>query len=101
LDSPETVNRPHLSSVLDDTFYLLKQVLSRSLSCGSVKTLRSIRVKIGEIVESDYAGILRRKMEGVYAGAGTGGDKGLEREKRERDMRGAFIVSATSALCAG
>lgn len=89
LDSPETTNRPHISSILDDTFYLLKLVISRVLSCGSITTLRSMRTRIFDVMENDYNGMIRRKMEGVYSQQTT-----QEKDRgKERDMRSAFVVS--------
>ncbi|KAL7424811.1 Golgi transport complex subunit 4 [Cryptotrichosporon argae] len=90
LDAPETSTRPHLSSILDDTFYLLKLVLARVLSAGSLPTLRGMREKVVRIVEDDYMGVLQRKMEAVYAGA-MPGDR-AEKERKERDQKSAFII---------
>ncbi|WVN85165.1 uncharacterized protein L203_100310 [Cryptococcus depauperatus CBS 7841] len=87
LDSPETFIQPHLSSILDDTFYLLRLIISRLLSCGSLSILKSMRIKITEVIEIDYLGILKRRMENVYTVQGSG-----ERRERERDQRQAFII---------
>ncbi|WRT64259.1 uncharacterized protein IL334_001190 [Kwoniella shivajii] len=93
LDSPDTSARPHLSSILDDTFYLLKLVIGRLLSCGSIATLRSMRQRLGEVIERDYTGVIRKKMDGVYSGQASGSqDRGPEKDKRERDQRTAFII---------
>lgn len=74
---------------MDDTFYLIKLVLNRILSCGSVGTLRSMRQKLGEVIERDFNGIIKRRMEAVYAGQAVS-----EREKdKARDQRSAFVVS--------
>ncbi|EIW72587.1 hypothetical protein TREMEDRAFT_70757 [Tremella mesenterica DSM 1558] len=89
LETPDLSTRPHLSSILDDTFYLLKLILNRVLSCGSLSSLRVMRHKIGEVIEKDYIGVLRRKMDGVYALPHA---TGVEREKRERDQKIAFII---------
>jgi hypothetical protein len=92
LDSPETSSRPHVSSILDDTFYLLKQVLSRALSCGSLSTLRSLRIRIASVMNEDYSGVIRRKMEGVYS-ASAGQERGVDKERKEKDQREASVVS--------
>ncbi|WVQ85236.1 hypothetical protein IAT38_007401 [Cryptococcus sp. DSM 104549] len=93
LDSPDITSRPHLSSILDDTFYLLKLVITRLLSCGSIATLRSMRQKIAEVIERDYTSVIKKKMDAVYAGyAGGNQDRGAERERREKDQREAFII---------
>ena len=81
--------RPHLSSILDDTFYLLKLVLNRVLSCGSLSTLRAMRQKITEVLERDYISIIRKKMDGVYLLPPV---QSSEREKREKEQKSAFII---------
>jgi hypothetical protein len=91
LDSPETSSKPHLSSILDDTFYLLKLVINRVLSIGSIPTITSMRMGIVEIMERDYLNVIKKKMDGVYMSAGNL-DRS-ERERRERDQKSAFIVS--------
>ncbi|KIY32884.1 hypothetical protein I305_04637 [Cryptococcus gattii E566] len=90
IDTADLTTEPHLSSILDDTFYLLKLILSRLLSCGSLSTLKNMRRKIAEVVEKDYTDVIRRKMDNVYSLAG-GGDR-AEREKREKDQREAFGI---------
>lgn len=90
LDSPETSSKPHLSSILDDTFYLLKLVVNRLLSIGSIATIKSMRQNIESVMERDYLGIIKKKMDGVYTSVGNL-DRG-ERERRERDQKSAFIV---------
>lgn len=90
LDSPETSSKPHLSSILDDTFYLLKLVINRLLSIGSIATIKSMRQNIESVMERDYLGIIKKKMDGVYTAVGNL-DRG-ERERRERDQKSAFIV---------
>lgn len=91
IDTPDLTTQPHLSSILDDTFYLFKLVLSRLLSCGSLSTLKNMRRKIAEVIEKDYTDVIRRKMDNVHSLAG-GGDR-TERERREKDQREAFSVS--------
>nr|XP_019014836.1 uncharacterized protein I206_00923 [Kwoniella pini CBS 10737]OCF53617.1 hypothetical protein I206_00923 [Kwoniella pini CBS 10737] len=93
LDSPDISSRPHLSSILDDTFYLLKLVIGRLLSCGSIATVKSMRMRLAEVIERDYTGVIRKKMDAVYAGTGASSqDRGAEKERREKDQRSAFIV---------
>ncbi|ORY33702.1 COG4 transport protein-domain-containing protein [Naematelia encephala] len=89
LDSPDTSSKPHISSILDDTFYLLKLVIRRVLSAGNLPTLRSMRLKVSDVVERDYIGVIRKKMDGVYSlpAPERGGEK-----VREREQRSAFII---------
>ena len=94
LDSADTTSRPYLSSILDDTFYLLKLVLGRAISCGSLPTLVSMRAKISSIVDNDYMDVILKKMEAVYSVPAGTQERGLEKERREREQRQAFTVSA-------
>jgi hypothetical protein len=98
LDSPETSSRPYISSILDDTFYLLKLVLNRVLSCGSTRTLKSMREKLVGVIENDYLGVVRKKMEAVYSIPIGAQDRGVEKERREREQRQAFIVGFPRAV---
>lgn len=108
MDTPDLSSQPHISSTVDDTFYLLKLVLNRLVSTGNLATLTSMREKISFIIERDYLGVLQKKMDAVYSGAGvalgfgtgvssslaglTGQGKEGERERRERDLRTSYGV---------
>jgi hypothetical protein len=97
LDQPEMSTKPHLSSILDDTFYLIKTVLSRVLSSGSIATLKTMRERIASVLEKDYAAVLSKKMESALAPSNLY-DR-AEKERREKDQKATFIVSGTS--CSG
>lgn len=108
MDTPDLSSQPHISSTVDDTFYLLKLVLNRLVSAGNLATLTSMRERISSIIERDYLGVLQKKMDAVYSGAGvglgfgtgvssslaglTGQGKEGERERRERDLRTSYGV---------
>lgn len=54
-----------------------------------------MRQKLGEVIERDFNGLIKRKMEAVYAGQAVS-----DREKEKaRDQRLAFIVSSTDLRC--
>lgn len=92
LDQADAAGKPYLSSILDDTFYLVKIVLTRALSCGSLETLSRMRARVASVLERDYVDVLSRKMEAVYAaGQGVSYDRG-EKERREKDQRTAIII---------
>jgi len=103
MDTPDLSERPHVSSVVDDVFYLIKLVFNRGLTSGSITTLRSVMETVGRVVERDYLGVLQKKMDAVYSGGGAaigligtnlpGASKEAEREKREKDLRVSFGVS--------
>jgi hypothetical protein len=108
MDTPDLSSQPHISSTVDDTFYLLKLVLNRLVSTGNLATLTSMRERISSIIERDYLGVLQKKMDAVYSGAGvglgfgtgvgsslaglTGQGREGERERRERDLRTSYGV---------
>ncbi|KAG8912577.1 hypothetical protein FRC02_005936 [Tulasnella sp. 418] len=91
-DPPQTTTTP------DDVFYILKLVLTRLLSTGSNECVeKMIETVVKPIVERDFAGVVRRKMEEIYAtgaaGQGRSGVTGAAgREKQERENRNAFII---------
>ncbi|KAK4683669.1 conserved oligomeric Golgi complex subunit 4, partial [Tremellales sp. Uapishka_1] len=89
----KAANRPHLSSILDDTFYLLKLIINRVLSSGSLSTLRAMREKISQVMERDYTGVIKKKMEAVYAGnASAGSAERGEKDRRDREIRSSFLI---------
>lgn len=53
-----------------------------------------MRLRLTDVIDRDYTGVIKKKMEGVYAvqgGGGGGGDRG-EKDRREREQKGAYIV---------
>lgn len=80
----------------DDVFYILKVVLNRLLSTGSLSTVDRMLTQLREVIEHDYVGVLRKKMEDVYRGQGPSGTN--RGDKVERENRIAFIVKL-SLLC--
>ena len=53
-----------------------------------------MREKLTNVVENDYLGVIKRKMEYVYSIPVGNQERGLEREKRDKDQRQAFTVSS-------
>lgn len=63
---------------------------------------------VAEIMERDFIGGVKRKMDGVYAGVrsataasttgGGGTGKGAEAERLEKEMRGTFVVSPSLSI---
>lgn len=94
--------RPHISSVVDDVFYILKLVTNRMIVSGSVQTFTAMRESIGRIIERDFVGILQKKLDTVYSGsnaalAALSGtlaaiNKEAERERKEKDLRISYCV---------
>lgn len=86
--SPTTTTTP------DDVFYIFKVVLFRLLSTGSLNAVERMIQHLRDVLEKDYAGVLKRKMDDVYRSAGTPGQN-ARGEKADRDNRLAFAVSVT------
>jgi hypothetical protein len=83
--SPTTTTTP------DDAFYIFKVVLTRLLSTGAPRVVERTAAALRSVIENDYAGTIRRKMDDVYRNAGVG-----RGEKVERESRAAFIVRGYS-----
>ena len=104
IDEIDSTGRPVVSSALDDAFYVLKKVLSRLVSVASASIIADASKEIATIIERDYAGGLRKRIEqalvGVNAAPTTqaplqlvgGRAREDERERKERDARDTLIV---------
>ena len=93
IDEPDLAARPVVSSALDDTFYILKKIISRILSTSNVHTLDAMCKAIRTILERDFAQALRRRMEGTFANLSQGRTE--EKDRKERDARSTYIVRLT------
>ncbi|KAI0290488.1 COG4-domain-containing protein [Russula brevipes] len=87
LSTPDTTSSPATTTTPDDAFYIFKVVLSRLLSTGAPAVVERTAAALRSVIESDYAGTIRRKMDDVYRNAGVG-----RGEKVERENRAAFII---------
>ena len=79
-----------VSTTPDDAFYILKTVLSRMLSTASVRTVERTSDRLRDVMDKDYARVIKHKLDNVYRGA-VG--PGARAEKVERENRQSFIVS--------
>ena len=87
LSTPDTLQVPITTTTPDDAFYILKSVTTRLLTTGSLSAVEKTLQQLREVIDRDYAGVLRRKMDDVYRTAGT--------TRSERETAGAFIVCVT------
>ncbi|KIY51144.1 COG4-domain-containing protein [Fistulina hepatica ATCC 64428] len=93
LSTPDESQSPPITTTPDDVFYILKVVLMRLISTGSLPTVDRMLGQLREIVERDYGGIVRRKLDDVYRNSnGITERSALAREKVERENRTAFII---------
>jgi hypothetical protein len=93
LSNADISQSPITTTTPDDVFYVLKSVLSRLLSTGSVKTAEQTFDQLRDVMERDYAGIIKMRLDDVYRTAGTSGPN-VRNEKAERENRVSFIVSS-------
>ncbi|KAI0270779.1 COG4-domain-containing protein [Russula aff. rugulosa BPL654] len=87
LSTADTTASPATTTTPDDAFYIFKVVLSRLLSTGAPRVVERTAAALRSVIENDYAGAIRRKMDDVYRNAGVG-----RGEKVERESRAAFII---------
>ncbi|KAJ7752135.1 COG4 transport protein-domain-containing protein [Mycena metata] len=91
LSSPDTSQTPVITTTPDDVFYILKAVLFRLLSTGSVKTVEQMFEQLRDIMDRDYIGVIKKKLDDVYRTSGPTGPNSRG-EKAERENRAAFII---------
>ncbi|KAJ7046514.1 COG4 transport protein-domain-containing protein [Mycena alexandri] len=91
LSSPDTSQTPVITTTPDDVFYILKAVLFRLLSTGSVKTVEQMFEQLRDIMDRDYIAVIKKKLDDVYRTAGPTGPNSRG-EKAERENRAAFII---------
>jgi len=91
LSKLDTSSRPPQNTTPDDVFYILKAVLSRVASTGSVDCTQKTCRAVKEIIERDYAGVLKGKMDDVYSGKVPAGNA-AKGERADRENRTTFMI---------
>ena len=91
LDEADFSNKPYLSSSLDDTFFILKKVLSRLITTSSLQTHKRMCAEITIIMERDFCDVLRKGMDAVWSTV-TSSTQAV-RIKEENQARQNFVVS--------
>ncbi|KAJ3851177.1 COG4 transport protein-domain-containing protein [Lentinula lateritia] len=91
LSKPDMTQSPATTTTPDDVFYILKVVLLRLSSTGSLNAVERMAEQLRDILEKDYAVVLKKKMDEVYRSAGTSGQL-VRGEKADRENRLAFAV---------
>ncbi|KAK7693068.1 hypothetical protein QCA50_002633 [Cerrena zonata] len=89
LSSPDLTQSPIVTTTPDDAFYILKVVLSRLLSTGNVDIVAKASSQLQEIMDRDYASVIKKKLDEVYRGGSTVSNSAIV---REREMRQSFII---------
>ncbi|KAI8998959.1 COG4-domain-containing protein [Trametes punicea] len=90
LSSQDLSQIPIATTTPDDAFYILKSVLSRMLSSASLATVQRTAEQLREVMDKDYARVIRQKLDNVYKGSSAG--PGVRGEKVERENRQSFII---------
>ncbi|KIM48961.1 hypothetical protein M413DRAFT_59758 [Hebeloma cylindrosporum] len=91
LSTPDFL-QPHITTTTpDDVFYILKSIVTRLLTTGSLggaeRTLHHLR----DVIDRDYIGVLKRKLDDVYKPSGPP-PSNVRPERVERDNRATFIT---------
>ncbi|KAI5124011.1 hypothetical protein M0805_003843 [Coniferiporia weirii] len=82
---------PPATTVPDLVFYILKSVLTRLLSMGSVRAVKGIIERICDVMENEFMRGITHKLDSVYRNAGNIINAGRG-EKSEKEIRLSFIV---------
>lgn len=85
LQTPITTTTP------DDVFYILKSVFTRLLATGSLSAVAKTLQQLRDIIDRDYAGVIKRKSDDVYKNHNT--PSNARPDRAERENRVTFIVS--------
>jgi hypothetical protein len=86
---------PATTTTPDDVFYILKIVLARILSTGCISAVKRTIELLRDVMDRDYTGIIKKKLDDVYRSAGNAG-VATRGEKAERDNRNTFLVRPAS-----
>ncbi|KAF9451228.1 COG4-domain-containing protein, partial [Macrolepiota fuliginosa MF-IS2] len=91
MSSPDVAQSPVITTTPDDVFYILKLVVSRTLSTGSVSVIEQTLAQLREVIEKDYIGIIKKKLDDVYRNAAAP-NSNVRADKAERENRMSFII---------
>ncbi|KAL9714885.1 Golgi transport complex subunit 4 [Leucoagaricus gongylophorus] len=91
MSSPDVSQIPVITTTPDDVFYILKLVISRMISTGSVLVVEQTLEQLREIVDKDYVGIIKKKLDDVYRNQTIPGSN-ARADKIERENRMSFTI---------
>ena len=87
----DATQSPPSSSVPDLVFYILRAVIYRQLNTGSITAIeQGIRRRMHDVIKSDYADVIKRKLDDVYRTSSSSNLLGSR--ETERETRFNFIV---------
>ncbi len=87
LSKPDFSQLPASTTTPDDAFYILKVVLFRLLTTGNAGIVERASERLRDVMDRDYAGVIKKKLDDVYRTGGSGSTV-----KGEKESRQAFIV---------
>ncbi|KAI0086670.1 COG4-domain-containing protein [Irpex rosettiformis] len=87
LSKPDLTQFPIITTTPDDAFYILKIVMNRLLSSGNPRIVEKTSELLREVMDRDYAGVLKKKLDDVYRTGGPGSTGRGEKESRQ-----SFII---------
>lgn len=92
LDEPDLYNKPLLSSIVDDTFFILKKVLHRQTSLASLPTVKRMCLEVRNVMERDFSDVIKKRMDAVWAFVQSSTQ--ATRAKEEESARQSFVIYA-------
>ncbi|TFK72569.1 COG4-domain-containing protein [Pluteus cervinus] len=90
LSTSDNTQYPLASTTPDDVFYILKAVFSRLISMGSHNAMSAMVAQLREIMERDFARVIKKKLDDVYRNSNP--NQGLRGDKADRENRATFIM---------
>jgi len=91
MSTPDLLQVPITTTAPDDVFYIIKSVTLRLATTGSSLGVDQTLAQLREVLERDYIGVIKRKMEDVYRNSGPTSSSARP-DRVEKENRVAFIV---------
>uniref|UniRef100_A0A8H7Y2D9 Conserved oligomeric Golgi complex subunit 4 n=1 Tax=Psilocybe cubensis TaxID=181762 RepID=A0A8H7Y2D9_PSICU len=91
LSTPDLSQSPVITTAPDDVFYILKSVTARLMTTGSLGAVEKTLQQIREVIDRDYIGVIKRKLDDVYKSQGPA-PSGARPDRAERENRNSFII---------
>ncbi|KAF8633700.1 hypothetical protein AX17_004358 [Amanita inopinata Kibby_2008] len=82
LSDPDCTQLPVTTTTPDDVFYVLKVIITRLLSMGSVVAAEQTLERLRDTMERQYLGTLKKKLDDIFANVTTSRTDKIERENR-------------------
>lgn len=91
--TPDHSQTPVITTTPDVVFYILKSVITtRLLTTGSLSGLNTTLRQLRDVIDRDYIGVIKRKLDDVYRNQGPT-PSNVRTDRVERENRSSFIVS--------